>query len=85
MSESEGRCAKSHLFSFPVNQRELEIFIVDGLVGPALVERKANLTMTQSYFSLRSIKDGRKAGPCFEIVSASLKVHGWSRKSSIHL
>lgn len=83
MSESDGRCAKSHLFTFPVNQRELEIFIVDGLVGPALVERKAILTMTQTSFSRRSIKDGRKAGPRFEI--ASLKIHGWSRKSSIHL
>lgn len=42
LHELQGRCATCYLFSFPVDQRELEIFIVDGLVGPALVEREAN-------------------------------------------
>lgn len=41
-SEFRGRCAQSHLLSFPINQRELEIFIVDGLVSPAFVEGKVN-------------------------------------------
>lgn len=38
MSEFESKCAKSHLFSFSVNQRELQIFIVDGLVRPAHIQ-----------------------------------------------
>lgn len=54
-SEFGGRCAQAHLFSFPINQWKLEIFIVDGLVSPVFVERKVKAT-TEASFSVYSIK-----------------------------